>query len=232
MLCRVVSHAVCVALLLSDRILVDSCLLVFDLSEFSQSGILCYIYRLGTVFCICRHGRIAFCFQCKGKALCSPPVVDLLGSFKLFLHRCISIGDRQAVCIAILDSRCQFVCCIICLSYGHGYRVRCCVVGNAVCSAVPLGDRVLVDACLLIRDLTKACQRFLLCCCCCCARRHRCAFGHCCKIKLEFCRLAPVCKVLGCLDFCLCRFISICDRQAVCITILNGCCESIRIGIF
>ena len=220
---RIIGNAVRAAVLLGDRVLVGSRLLIFDLAEACQGHILGGYCRIR-----CRHGSI-FSYGCKleGKAVCLAPVFERLGRFDRCLGGRVSIGDGQAVLIVILDSSAQLVAFTLC--YCHDYAVRLRVIGDAIRAIVLLSDRVLVGSRLLIFDLAEACQgRFLGRCCrydtglFINARRHR---GTLNRFQLEgkaVC-LAPVFEGLGRLDRRLGGFVGIGDGQAFLIIIFSLC---------
>ena len=236
---RIVGHAVLIALFLCNRVLVGSSLLIYDVAEFSQRSILCYVDRFLAIFRISRHRSAALCFQCKGKAVNSSPVTKQLGRFKLFLYRCVCIGNLQAFCIIIFDGCAQLVGGIVRLSHSHNDTVRCRIIGYAIHMIVPLCDRVLVDTGLLINDAAEACQRSFLGGCrliynvSFVIQRHRRIFRHCCQIEGKAVCLAPVCEILFSFDCRLGGFIGVADRQVVLLLIiLDGCCKSVCIRIF
>ena len=216
MRCRIIGHAVCAVIHLGDRVLVGTCLLVFNLAEACQGLILGGCRRIG-----CRHRRVfCYCRKIEGKALCLAPVIEVLGHFDGRLGGCVGVGDDQAVLIVILDGSAQLVGTLL-FRDSHNNLMICRIISHAICAAVHLSDCVLVGSCLLIPDLTEACYRISFCSRSCIRCRHRGVFGHCRELEGKAVRLAPVFEFLSGLQFRVCRFIGVGDGQTVCVIILD-----------
>ena len=215
----VIGNTVRAAVHLGDRVLVGSCLLIFDLAEACLCRILGGCCRIGY-----RHRSIrAHCRELEGKAVCLAPVVELLGRFDRRLGGRVGIGDDQALFAVVCHSRGQLV--VVSLDYGHNCLMGLGIVGYTVCSVILLGDRILVGSGLVICDAAEYCCRSILRCYGLVLFRHRGILGHCCQIKGKAVCLAPVRKVLGGLQGHRRGSKGIGDDQLVFIVILDFCAQ-------
>ena len=220
----IISHTIYAVVHLSDRILVCSGLLVFNLSEADRR-----IFLRGNSRHGCRHRCIfRHCCQIEGKAVCLAPVLECLRDFDLCLCRLVGIGHDQAVRTVIIFCDCRQLIVIVLCDCNYDL-VRCRIIGHAVHAVVHFGDRVLIRTGCVVFNFSKDCRRCILRSDRCRVRRHRSAFRHSCQIECEAVCLAPVVERLCSLQRRLRSRECVRDDQAVRAVILDFCRKGVRI---
>ena len=205
MRCRIIRYAIHSSVLLRDRVLVDSRLLIRNLTEVHRRRSFCSSTGFLAICSAFRHrGSFGYCRQVELELRCLAPVLESLGCLNLCLCCFICICDRQAFGISILHCCRQLIRSIIGLRHCHSNRMRCRIIRYAIHSSVLLRNRVLVDSGFLICDLTEVYNGLFLCCytrllTLCNSFRHRSAI--CCfQVESKAVCLTPVRKIFSCFN--------------------------------